>query len=377
MPQPAHDQTGYWMVWGATLAFFAAFYALLTPLPRYLGLVGLPDWQIGMVLGTFGVASLLGRPLAGLATDRWGPRPVMLLGAGCLLVGALAVVSTGNVLLLTGLRLLQAAGYVAFTTAGTGFVVLLTTPAERGRRMAIFGTAANLAITLTPALVSALLVLLPLSTGFLLAGALALVAGLIAWRLPPISLEAAGGTTGQLSFPRRLWVPMLTAGLLGAGFAAFFQFVPILAERRATIAVGWLYTTYGLGLILTRFSAGRLVDRWGTRRMLLVTSLLMASGLALFSVATTPAQLIPATLLVAAAGLFHPTLITHHAALLPEAPGRASAAFYVGFDLGIGLGSWVLGAALQAGGPGALYLSATLIVLGVLPLLPLIEQGRG
>src|SRR5919206_4409075 len=97
----------YWIAWAATVTFFAAFYALLTPLPRYLTAVGVPDAQIGLVLGAFGVAALLGRPAAGFATDRWGARPVMLAGAAALLVGALAVGTTVNVALLFGLRLLQ------------------------------------------------------------------------------------------------------------------------------------------------------------------------------------------------------------------------------------------------------------------------------
>lgn len=364
----------YWTAWAATLVFFAGFYALLTPLPRYLTGAGLPDWQVGLVLGAFGVASLLGRPLAGRATDRWGARPVLLAGAAALIVGALGVALTTSVVLLFGLRLLQAGGYVAFTTAGTGLVVALTAPAERGRRLAVFGAAANVAITLTPAAVSALLAVAPLQAGFLTAAGLALVAGLLAWRLPAERI-ASGAAPGPLwAFPRPLWAPMAAAGLLGMGFAAFFQFAPILAERRGTVDAGWLYTAYGLGIIASRFGGGGLVDRLGTARVLTITTLLMAAGLAIFAVAAAPALLLLATLLLAGSGLFHPALIAHHAALLPTTPGRASAAFYVGFDLGIGLGSWVLGAALQAAGLPGLYAVAALAALGVLPFVPAIAR---
>src|SRR5919199_3687389 len=81
----------YWLAWLATLTFFAGFYSLLVPLPRYLADAGLPDWQIGLVLGAFGVASLVGRPVAGVAADRFGARAVMLFGAAALAIGALAV----------------------------------------------------------------------------------------------------------------------------------------------------------------------------------------------------------------------------------------------------------------------------------------------
>src|SRR5688500_2702726 len=85
------EARSYWLAWVATLTFFAGCYALLVPLPRSLSAAGLPDWQIGFVLGAFGVASLVGRPVAGVASDRFGPRRVMLVGAASLAVGALGV----------------------------------------------------------------------------------------------------------------------------------------------------------------------------------------------------------------------------------------------------------------------------------------------
>lgn len=368
---------GYWTAWAATVIFFAGFYALLTPLPRHLTAVGLPDWQIGLVLGAFGIASLIGRPLAGRLADRHGARPVMLAGAASLLVGAAGVGFAASLPLLLGLRLLQAAGYVAFTTAATGLVVTLAAPEERGRRLAVFGAAANVAITLTPAAVSALIAATSTGTGFLVSAAFALAAGLLTWRLPPGPPADTPVAGPAWAVPRRLLAPMAAAALLGAGFVAFFQFVPILAERRGTLDAAWLYTLYGVGLILTRFGAGGLVDRWGTAPVVALTALLMAVSLAIFALAAAPLWLILATLLLAASGLFHPALLAHHAALLPGAPGVASATFYIGFDLGLGLGSWALGAALELGGLTGLYLSAALAALVALALVPaLARQGR-
>ena len=170
-PQPhrishaAGPSRAYWTAWVATLIFFAGFYSLLVPLPRYLAQIGLPDWQIGMILGAFGVASLLWRTVAGVGVDRWGARRVMVLGAVSLIVGAVCVVLTTSPWCSFVLRLLQAAGYVAFTTAGTALIIQLTPEEERGRRLAIFGAAANVAITLAPAAATALLDVLPLERG--------------------------------------------------------------------------------------------------------------------------------------------------------------------------------------------------------------------
>lgn len=359
-------QRDYWVAWIASLVFFGAFYALLVPLPRYLTGLGLPDWEIGVILGAFGVASLVGRPLAGVATDRWGSRRVMLCGTGALALGALLVNSTASVPLLFGLRVLQASGYVAFTTASTALVAASVAPERRGHAMALFGSAANVAMTMTPAAVDALLPLLTVTGAFWLTGGLALCGGALATqvrRAPPQE---------QQSFAwRKLWVippilrlPMLSAGLGGAAFGAFFQFVPLLVERRGGIAAGALYTVYGIGIILTRLATGRLQDRGETGAVLQVSFLLVAAGLAIFAFAHWWGLLAAALLVAAGSGIMHPSLIALHVALLPlEQRGRAVAVFYLGFDLGLGLGAWLLALVLQWSGLAAMYLLASGVAL--------------
>ena len=366
----------YWTAWAATLIFFGGFYALLVPLPRYLGLIGLPDWQIGLILGAFGVASLLGRPLAGVAIDRWGTRPMLLFGAAALVIGAAGTVLTTSPLVLGGLRLFQAAGYVAFTTAGTALVIELTPLDERGRRLAVFGAAANVAITLAPAATTALLEVVPLAVGFWLASGLALLAGGLASlvAVPGRATSVEGDRRATWRVPRILWLPMLTAGLFGAGFAAFFLYAPILSERRG-VPPGLLYTVYGGGIILMRLVGGRWLDRVGTGPTLLVSAGLLVAGFGLAAVAATSAGLgVAAFILACGSGLFHPVLIAHHARLLPGAPGRATAGFYLGFDLGIGLGGWLLGFILDAGGLTWLYGTALLLILATVPLAPVLAR---
>ncbi len=372
----ARFDQAYVTVWAATLLFFGAFYTLLVPLPIYLVEVGLADWEIGLVLGAFGVASLVGRPLAGLAVDRWGARPVLLAGALALLVGAVAVPLARAVLPLFVLRLCQAVGYVSFTTAGTALVIRLTPPELRGQRLAVFGAAANVAITLIPALTSVALVGAPETTAFYVAGLLALIAGGLALRLhaPPAARDAAGWQLGPL---RRLLLPMLAAGLTGAGFAAFFQFVPLLAERRGGLAAGALYTIYGLGIIAARILTGPLLDRWSIGRSLSLAAGLMTVGLAWLALGGAPLGAAIATVLIAfGSGLSHPALLAHCAALLPGAAGRASAGFYLGFDLGIGAGSILFGVMLQLAGLSGLFGAAALLTLAALPLAPLLARQR-
>ncbi|HRW08235.1 MAG TPA: MFS transporter [Caldilineaceae bacterium] len=98
-----HNQRNYQITWLATFLFFVAFYALIVPLPRYLTGIGLADWQVGFVLGATSIASPVARPISGLLTDRFGYKPILLFGAGSLVVGTVGVVVSTGVMVLFGI----------------------------------------------------------------------------------------------------------------------------------------------------------------------------------------------------------------------------------------------------------------------------------
>ncbi|MDE0462290.1 MAG: MFS transporter [Caldilineaceae bacterium] len=397
----------YWTVWTAALLFFAAFYALLVPIPLYLEAEGLPDWQIGLVLGAFGVASLVGRPLTGAVSDSLGSRPVILFGTVALAAGAVLMSFTSNPALLFLLRVLQAAGYVTFTTAATALVADLAEPERRGAALALFGAAANVAITLTPAAVSAGLDLLtpqfacptapcpawctqaleaastvedscPLwgrgighSAFFLSSGLSLLACALVWWVIPRATTPAVPvfRPAQLVSLPKPLRGPMLTTALFGISFGALFAFLPLLAERRELASVGAAYTVYGVAIIATRILTGRLLDRVNRGQVLLPALVVNAIGLAgLAASADTLLLAGSAVLMGIGSGISHPALIAICVDRMPPAQrGRATAGFYLAFDLGIGAGSWLLGLVLDGFGLTGLYIAASVVsVIGAL-----------
>ena len=407
----------YWAVWSAALLFFAAFYALLVPIPLYLEAAGLQDWQMGLVLGAFGVASLVGRPLTGAVSDSLGSRPVILFGTVSLAAGAALMSFTSNPVLLFGLRILQAAGYVTFTTAATALVADLAEPQRRGAALALFGAAANVAIALTPAAVSTGLDLLtpqfscptlPCPTwctqvleasgageilcpfwgrgighsAFFLSSGLSLLAGALVWWVIP---RTASHATRELrlaqlvSLPSVIRGPMLTTALFGVSFGALFAFLPLLAERRELPSVGTAYAVYGVSIIATRILTGRLLDRVNRSQPLLPALVVNAIGLAGLAAATDMPRLVgSAALMGIGSGVSHPALIAICVDRMPSAQrGRATAGFYLAFDLGIGVGSWLMGFVLDTMGLTGLYLAASFVsVIGALTAPFLTASGK-
>ncbi|MEZ4663412.1 MAG: hypothetical protein R2911_38205 [Caldilineaceae bacterium] len=86
--------------------------------------------------------------------------------------------------------------------------------------------------------------------------------------------------------------------------------------------------------------------------------------------------ILAAALIAAGGGFFHPMLIAHHVTLLPARPGWAVACFYFGFDAGIGIGAWLLGAVLDLSGLTALYVAATLLTLATIAFIPALVRQQ-
>lgn len=359
-------QRAFWAAFVATVCFFAAFYALIIPLPLYMQAEGISDWHIGVVMGAFGIASLIGRPFAGMLSDRFGVRPVIVYGTVALACGGSLVGLTTSVPVLFVLRLLQASGYVAFTTAATAMVSGLVGTAQRGTAIARYGTAANIAITIVPLIISAVLPSIGTRGAFVASGVAACVAGLVIWRIIPAHVPSNTVTAlpNLLTYPRVIWPAMLTTFCFGVGFGAYFQYLPLLAERRGITLIGPIYVGYGIAIIATRLLSGKFIDGGDRRSVLIPAAGLTAVGMLLFARADSLWMMILAAACTASGGgLSHPALIAIHVDRVPER-GRATAAFYLAFDLGIGIGSWVLAAVLQFYGISMLYVVAAVVSVG-------------
>ncbi|MGH9035240.1 MAG: MFS transporter, partial [Acidimicrobiia bacterium] len=115
------------LIVASAFALFAAVGAVIPVLPRYVdGPLHGGGAQVGLVVGTFFMATLLARPLAGRLSDERGRRLVMAGGAAVVAASVAAFPLAPGVAGLALLRFVQGAGeaafYVAAATAVTDLV---------------------------------------------------------------------------------------------------------------------------------------------------------------------------------------------------------------------------------------------------------------
>lgn len=165
-------EAAQFLVFGAVEAFLAV----------YASSVGIPPWQIGLILGAQLLSVIAVKPAMGLLSDRFGRRTIIMPG---LVTGALSVAAiplTTNPYLLGVLSLLFGAGFAAVTSSTSALVADLAKQGQMGASIGVLRTIMDIGQTLGP--VSTGIVIAHAGYGhafFALAGVLVASAVLFRW----------------------------------------------------------------------------------------------------------------------------------------------------------------------------------------------------
>lgn len=195
---------------------------------------------VGLAIGAYGLTQALLQIPMGVASDRWGRRPVIMLGLLLFVAGSvLAALSTSIYWVIAG-RALQGAGAIA--AAVMALAADLTRDTQRTKAMAVIGLSVGgsfmAALILGPIIAAAM----GLSGVFWFTAALALAAmGLMMWLVPP-SPQAArvrrGANAGEIAAVLRDGnLLRLDFGILALHFIITAMFVALPVVLRDSLGV--------------------------------------------------------------------------------------------------------------------------------------------
>ncbi len=302
--------------------------------------LGASPQQVALLFTMLPLMQLGAAPLWGLVSDRWGRRPVLLLGfAGA--VGSLVLLASASAIWMLFVARAVAGGLTGNIPAGQGYIADTTAPRERARGMGFVGAALALGFIGGSALVAGfggdmdshetrrILVLAPVLP---LAAAVLTVFGL----REPLSLEERRRLRPKKARPRRerrLLPAMLLLGIL------LFMLGSVVAVLESTLALwtnavlGWGPQQFGAllvagGIIVAAVQAvatGPLVRRMGEVGLMRPALLALALGLLLIAGARGLPALTAAMVLISVGiGLSSPamqSLLTRHSP--PDLSGGA------------------------------------------------------
>ncbi len=332
----------------STFALFTSFYFLLITLPFYIQKLGGSESQIGYIIGVFTISAVFLRPFIGQEVDKRGRKKLLVAGIAVFLVSMVLYNYTKDVTSLLLLRILHGIGWGAATTAASTLIADIAPPSRRGEAMGIFGMSSNVAMAIGPVLSIMLLKAYDYPLLFAVCAGIALVSLLLAL---PISEEVVIRPKTPL-FSKEALFPSALMFTISLTYGSIVSFLPLFQEKQGMANPGIFFSVFAVTLILVRALAGKISDIKGRKFVIVPGMIIITLGLWLVATADSLAAFLAAALLYGLGfGLFHPAMM----ALLvdrvsPQGRGAAMGTFTAAFDLGIGIGSIMMGMVLQYAG---------------------------
>ena len=347
---------GFGTIW-LTVALDLVGFGIVVPiLGRYAERFGASGLEVGLLFASFSLAQLVFAPLLGRLSDRIGRKPVIMISLLGTAVGSFVTGAAGALWVLFLGRILDGASGASVAVA-QGAVTDLAPPSERPRLLGLLGAAFGVGFVVGPAL-GGLASLGGEHIPFFVAGTVALINAIVAWRRLPetrpadVRHAAREAAKNDTEAKVRLWglaVTGFTAIVAFSGFEATFS---LLAGDRFRLTEGGVAAIFvGVGVVLVGVQGGLIRPinaKLGTQRSLQVGLVLNSAGLIVLSAAKNwPLLIVALALLTVGQGLVTPNLSSLVSGRVPD-HRRGEA---LGFQQGVNAIGRVAGPALA----GVLY----------------------
>jgi MFS family permease len=350
------------------LAYFVAGGLVIGITPFFvLGPVGADAAGLGLVFGAFGVSTLLFRPAAGRLADRRGRRPLLVLGALLCSLVVLAHVAIDDLAILLVLRFLLGLTEAAYFVAAVAALADLAPPGRTGEALSYNSLALYVGLAVGPLLGQALLAVGGFGAAWIGAAALAVLAGLLAMRVPETAPVIDHGTPAPGWIHRGAIGPGVALGLGVATMSAFFALGGPHAERLGLEAWSLTYLAFGGVVIVARITLARLPDRYPPVRVIALALVLCAGGSLVTGASSgVPGLFVGIVVLALGVAFLTPAVFATIFARVPPAErGAASGTASAFIDLGFAVGPLVVGSlATVVGIPVAFGLAAAVVLAG-------------
>lgn len=353
---------------------FVYYFALLTILPIYIMKdLGGSVKEAGLALTLFLASSIAVRPFSGMIIEKLGKK-ISMRGAGVIFAlfafGYLLIDSLWSLLLV---RFLHGIWFSILTTVAVPVANEFIPEQRKGEGMGYFVMSTNLGVVFGPLLA---LTVIQFTSFKSLFGILAIIISLgliFCWMLKitelPKSRRIGTGKT-KLSLQDILEVKVLAVScvalLTAFAYSGIMSFITAFSESKQLLAyTSVFFIVFAASMLLVRPWVGKIYDRKGPSAVIYPSFIFFAIGLVMVSLISNQWTLwLSAVFVGIGYGSLFPCLQTLAIQSVDkQRMGHAISTFFTLFDLGLAVGSVVMGLLIAYWGFEAMYVSSAALVI--------------
>ena len=334
------------------------------------------DSMAGLVSGLFIIGSLIGRFITGKYVNKIGPKRILIIGLILLIITQLLYFIEGALAILMFTRLVNGIA-TGVTTTATGTIAAYATPQERkSEGISLFSLSLVIGAAIGPFFGLLLINTFPIQLLFLLCLMCGIISFIISFFIKlnidttrdiikPQTTESKKFNINNYIAKEALPVAiiMLLAGLSYSSILTFLQF--FAQEINLVTISSYFFIFYAIASLITRPIAGRMMDLKNENVIAYPAFIFLILTFLTLSITNNSWLLILAGLLLGA-GYGNISSCMQAIAIKVSPPakyGIATSTYFIGLDLGLGFGPYILGFVTSAVSFAQLYAIMGVLVL--------------
>jgi multidrug resistance protein len=304
----------------ATIFIVGVGFSIIMPvLPYYTESLGASAFELGMLLTVYAIAQFIFAPIWGVCSDRFGRRPVLLLGLLGYSITYILFAFATHLWMLYVIRIAGGAMACATMPTAMAYVGDSTSLEKRSSAMGMIGAAMGMGMVCGPA-IGGILSSISLAFPFVLAGILALANAVSVYFLLPESLSTENRVIRKVErapllqgFKTPLIVLFLCICLGSIGESIHMGTFALFAEQKLSFSardIGWAFTAAGIVMALVQgLLVGRLNNRFGEEKTAAAGIILLGISFGLFLfMFNIPSSIVFMAIYSAGIGLMRPSI---------------------------------------------------------------------
>lgn len=355
------------------LFLFIFYFAQTTILPIYiLKDLGGDLSQAGLAMTLFMVSAIAVRPFSGLIIEKLGTKKTLYISETLFCLFSLTYIWADNLTILMLIRFLHGIWFSILTTVTVPIANEFIPTERKGEGMGYFLMSINLGIVLGPLISLTLIQNMPyvvvasILAGFVVIGFIfCFLIPLPSVQKPPIKPTKKALSRNDFIEFKALPVALM-AMMVSFCYASIMSFIATFAESKHMLAyASMFFVVFAISMMILRPFTGKIYDRKGPNAVVYPALILFSIGLAVLAfIENVVGFLFAAALIGMGFGSAQPCLQTIAIQRSPKNRiGHATSTYFTFYDIGIAIGSIVLGLLIANTSYTMTYVCCSLLVM--------------